>query len=119
MAQKISARQQAQLAFLEAQLPKIQRIQALIEKLASPSEAETAGRSLVRILDELKSGAAGLSISDVAQTAGVMSSVARRTGGLQTRLRTMREALAGLKINYEGAKKAAMKPEGPEENEKA
>jgi hypothetical protein len=42
-----------------------------------------------------------------------MASVARRTGGLQTRLRTMREALAGLKINYEGAKKAAMKPEAP------
>jgi hypothetical protein len=30
----------------------------------------------------------------------------------------MREALAGLKINYEGAKKAAMKPEVPAEDEK-
>ena len=117
MALKLSARQQAQLAFLDAQMPKIQRVQALIEKLNSPSEAESAGRSLVRILDEIKSGAAGLGISGVSQTASVMSSLARRTGGLHTRLRGLREGLAGLKINYDGARKAASKPEGPQENE--
>jgi hypothetical protein len=113
MALKLSARQQAQLAFLDAQMPKIQRIQTLIEKLASPSDAETASRSLVRMLDELKSGAAGLGISGVAQTASVMSSLARRTGGLHTRLRGLREGLAGLRINHDGARKAASKPEGP------
>jgi hypothetical protein len=117
MALKISARQQAQLAFLDGQLPRIQRIQALIEKLQSPSEAETAGRSLARILDELKTGAAGLSISDVAQTAGIMAGIARRTGGNQTRIRTLREGLAGLKINYEGARKAASRPEANAEEE--
>lgn len=115
MAVKLSPRQQAQLAFLDAQMPKIQRIQALIEKLNSPSEAETAGRSLVRLLDELKSGSGGLGMTGVSQTASVMSSLARRTGGLHTRLRGLREGLAGLKINYEGARKAASKPEGPQE----
>lgn len=115
MALKLSARQQAQLAFLDAQIPKIQRIQALIEKVGSPSESETAGRSLVRILDELKSGAAGLSLSGVAQTSAVMSSLARKTGSVQTRLRGLREGLAGLKINCDGARKAASKPEGPAE----
>lgn len=113
MVLKLSARQQAQLAFLDAQLPKIQRIQTLIEKLSSPSEGESAARSLVRMLDELKSGAAGLGISGVSQTAAVMSSLARRTGGLHTRLRGLREGLAGLKINYDGARKAASKPEAP------
>jgi hypothetical protein len=115
MALKLSPRQQAQLAFLVAQLPRIQRIQALIEKLNSPSEAESAGRSLVRSLDELKSGAAGLGITGVSQTAAVMSSLARRTGGLHTRLRGLREGLGSLKINYDGARKAASKPEKPEE----
>jgi hypothetical protein len=119
MALKLSSRQQAQLAFLDAQVPKIQRVQALIEKLNSPSEAESAGRSLVRILDEIKSGAASLSISGVSQTAAVMSSLARRTGSTQTRLRGLREGLAGLKINYDGARKSASKPEGPAEGEKA
>ena len=113
MAPKLSARQQAQLAFLDAQVPKLQRIHALIERLSSPSEAETAAKSLTRLLDELKSGAAGLSISDVAQTASMMASVSRRTGGLQTRLRALREGFAGLKINYDGARKSASRPEGP------
>ena len=119
MALKLSSRQQAQLAFLDAQVPKIQRVQALIEKLNSPSEAESAGRSLVRILDEIKAGAASLSISGVSQTAAVMSSLARRTGSTQTRLRGLREGLAGLKINYDGARKSASKPEGPADGEKA
>ena len=119
MALKLSARQQAQLAFLDAQTPKIQRIQALIEKLASPSEAESASRSLVRLLDELKSGAAGLSLSGISLNAAVMSSLARKTGGVQTRLRGLREGLAGLKINCDGARKAASKPEGPAEEGEA
>jgi hypothetical protein len=113
MAIKLSARQQAQLAFLDAQTPKIQRIHTLIEKLNSPSEAETAGRSLVRMLEEMKSGAGGLGISGVSQTAAVMAGLARQTGGLHTRLRGLREGLAGLKINYDGARKAASRPEAP------
>ena len=111
MAVKLSSRQQAQLAFLDAQVPKIQRIHALIEKLTSPSEADYAGRSMVRMLDELKSGASGLSLTGVAATASVMSSLARRTRSTQTRLRGLREGLAGLKINCDGARKAASKPE--------
>jgi hypothetical protein len=117
MALKLSSRQQAQLAFLDAAMPKMQRIQALIEKLQSPNEAESASRSLVRMLDELKSGAAALSLSGVSQTAAVMSGLARKTGGLHTKLRGLREGMAGLKINYDGARKVASKPaevpEGP------
>lgn len=116
MALKLSARQQAQLAFLDAQLPKIQRIQTLIEKLNSPSESESAARSLVRMLDELKSGASGLSLTGVTQTAAVMSSLARQTGGLHTRIRGLREGLAGLKINADGARKAASRPEAAKES---
>ena len=116
MAVKLSSRQQAQLAFLDAQLPKIQRVHSLIERMNSPSDAETSARSQVKLLDEIKSGAAGLSISGVAQTAAVMSGLARGTGGLQTRLRGLREGLAGLKINCDGARKAASKPEAVRES---
>ena len=115
MALKLSSRQVAQLAFLDAQIPKIQRIQTLIEKLNSPSEAESAGRTLVRMLDEMKSGASGLSLTGVTQTAATMSSLARQTGGLHTRIRGLREGLAGLKINADGARKAASKPEAPKD----
>ena len=115
MALKLSARQQAQLAFLDAQIPKFQRIHTLIERLNSPSDSDTAGRTLVRMLDEMKSGASGLSLTGVTQTAAVMSSLARQTGGLHTRIRGLREGLAGLKINADGARKAASRPEAPRE----
>jgi hypothetical protein len=110
MALKLSARQQAQLAFLDAQTPKIQRIHSLIEKLNSPSEAESAVRSLVRLLDEVKSGSASMSLTAVAQNASDMASLARRTGAVQIRVRGLREGLAGLKINCDGARKTASKP---------
>lgn len=115
MAIKLSSRQQAQLGFLDAQLPKIQRIHSLIEKLNSPSDSDSAGKSLVRMLDELKSGASGLGLTGITQTAASMSSLARQTGGLHIRIRGLREGLAGLKINCDGARKAASRPEAPKE----
>jgi hypothetical protein len=39
-----------------------------------------------------------------------MSMLARRSGGLQMRLRGLREGLVSLKINYEGAVRAASTP---------
>jgi hypothetical protein len=111
MAVKLSSKQIAQLAFLDASFPKVSRAQSLIEKLNTPSEAESAGRSLARILDELKVNAAGLSLPGVADSAANMASLARRTGGTQVRIRGLREGLAGLKINWDGARKKASKPE--------
>ncbi|MEO8198881.1 MAG: hypothetical protein ABI679_00035 [Gemmatimonadota bacterium] len=110
MALKLSSRQQAQLVFLDAQVQKLARIHTLIEKLNSPSEMESSRKSLSRMLDEMKSGASGLGLSGIAATAAMMSGLARGTGGLHTRLRGLREGLAGLKINCDGARKAASKP---------
>ncbi|MEO8294057.1 MAG: hypothetical protein ABI613_00990 [Gemmatimonadota bacterium] len=110
MALKLSSRQQAQLAYLDALVPRIARIHTLIEKLNSPTEMESSRKSLGRLLDELKSGASGLGLNGVAATAAGMSGLARGTGGLHTRVRGLREGLAGLKINCDGARKAASKP---------
>ena len=111
MAIKLSSRQQAQLGFLDQAYNKVQRIQSLIERLATPSEAETAGRSLARILDEVKSQAAAMSLSRVADSAASMGSIVRRTATIPIRLRGLREGLAGLKINWEGARRAASTPD--------
>lgn len=110
MALKLSSRQQAQVAFLDAQVPKLARVHTLIEKLNSPSELESSRKSLARLLDEMKSGASGLGLTGIASTASMMAGLARGTGGLHTRLRGLREGLAGLKINCDGARKAASKP---------
>jgi hypothetical protein len=111
MSIKLSSRQQAQLGFLDQAFSKVQRVQSLIEKLATPSEAEHAGRSLTRIVDEIKSGASGMGLSRVADSAANIGSIARRSGAIPQRLRSLREGLVGLKINWEGARKAASTPD--------
>jgi hypothetical protein len=111
MSIKLSSRQQAQLGFLDQAFSKVQRVQSLIEKIATPSEAETASRSLTRIVDEIKSGASGMGLSRVADSAANIGSIARRSGAIPQRLRSLREGLAGLKINWEGARKAASTPD--------
>ena len=116
MTEKLSSRQQAQLAFLDQIIPRLPRIYTLIERLSTPSEVETAGRQLARMLDELKVGAAGVSISGVADAAASMSTLARRTGDVQTRLRGLRELFVSLKANYDGARKKASKPEEDDES---
>jgi hypothetical protein len=108
---KLSSRQVAQVEFLDRSFAKVQRLQSLIEKLSTPSEAETAGRSLARLLDELKVGAASISLGRIADSVANMSSVARRTGAIPQRVKTLREGLAGLKVNWEGARKAASTPD--------
>jgi hypothetical protein len=111
MALKLSSRQQAQIGFLDQAFSKVQRVQSLIERMASPSETETANRSLARFVDEIKSGASGMGLSRVAESAANIGSISRRSGALPEKLRNLREGLAGLKINWEGARKAASTPE--------
>jgi hypothetical protein len=111
MAVKLSARQQAQLAFLQTLPPKFQRIHAVVEQMAVMQADDTVVRGCIRILDEVKAGAAGLSLTSLADTAGLMGTIARRGGGLQMKVRGLRELLGSLKINYEGALRQATTPE--------
>jgi chemotaxis protein histidine kinase CheA len=111
MIPKLSSRQQAQLAFLE-QLPrKFQRIHNVIEQMASLRADETIVRGLGRLLDEIKGNAGALSLSGVAETAGIMGTMLRRGGGLQFRVRGLREMLGSLKSNYDAALRSATTPE--------
>src|SRR4051794_39894593 len=117
MAEKPSSRQQAQLAFLE-QLPrKFQRMHSIIEQMASLKVDETIVRNLGRLLDEVKGKSTALSLNGLADTAGLMGTMLRRGGGLQFRVRGLRELLGSLKTNYEGAMRSATMPEGPAESE--
>jgi hypothetical protein len=115
MAVKLSARQQAQVAVLETFPPKFEQIHRLVEEMASLKVDEATVRRLCRILDEIKAGAASIGAGAIAENAGIMGTLARRSGGTQMRLRGLREGLAGLKINFEGAMRAATTPEKPEE----
>ncbi|MFN0180477.1 MAG: hypothetical protein ACKVZ0_16885 [Gemmatimonadales bacterium] len=108
---KLSSRQLATLAVLEAFPPKFDQIHRLIEELTSLRVDEAMQRRLARMLEEMKGAAGAVGEGALADTLGSMAMIARRTGGLQTRIRGLREQLGALKINFEGAMKAASNPE--------
>ncbi|MCC7133654.1 MAG: hypothetical protein IT352_13430 [Gemmatimonadales bacterium] len=110
MAVKLTSRQQATLAVLETFPSRFDMIHRSIEELASLKADESVARRLARTLDEMKIGAQGVGESGLADSLGVMATLARRTGGLQTRVRGLREGFVSLKINFEGALKAATTP---------
>jgi len=113
-AEKLSSRQHAQLAFLQTLPPKLQRMHTVVEQMASMRVDDTIVRNFIRGLDELKAGAGALSLTSLSDTAGLMATVARRGGGLQMKVRGLRELLGSLKFNYEGAlrKAATAEPDG-------
>lgn len=113
MAIKLSSRQQAQLAYLETLRPKFGRILSVIEQMTDNRADDTVVRGLARLLDEIKGKSAGLSLNAVADTCGLMATMTRRGGGLQMKVRGLRELLGSLKINYEAAVRSASTPESP------
>jgi hypothetical protein len=117
MAPKPSSRQQAQLAYLQTLPPKFQRIHNIVEQMSGLRADETAVRSLGRLLDEIKGNGSALSLTGLAETAGIMGTMLRRGGGVQLKVRGLRELLVSLKTNYEGALRSATTAEGEAEEE--
>jgi chemotaxis protein histidine kinase CheA len=111
MASKLSSRQQAQHGYLQTLPPKFQRIHNVVEQMTTLRADESVVRSLARLLDEIKGNAAALSLSGIAETAGIMGTMLRRGGGVQLKVRGLRELLGSLKANYDGALRSATTPE--------
>jgi hypothetical protein len=111
MAIKLSTRQQIQLAFLDAEAPKVERAWSLIERMNTPSETEGAARQLSRLFDQLKGGATTSGLPMVADAAGMMAMLARRGGGLQVKVRGLRDGIGALKHALALARKSASTPE--------
>jgi len=113
----LSGAQQAQLMYLGSLPPKFERIHRLIEEIANLHGGDTTIKMLTRMLDELKNGASNLTLTSMADVFGNMGQMARRGGGLQMKVRGLREGLVSLKINYEGALRKASTPEGIPQDE--
>ncbi|MEP6591171.1 MAG: hypothetical protein ABJC19_08300 [Gemmatimonadota bacterium] len=111
MAPKLSARQQAQLLWLEGVPPRLERATRVIEMMATQHADDAQVRSLRRQLDEMKAQAAGLGLSALADGFGYMGMLLRRTAGHQVKVRGLRELLAGVRVNFEGAFRTASTPE--------
>jgi hypothetical protein len=113
MSVKLSSRQQAQLAYLQGLSPRFGRIHAVLEEMAALRADDVVVRGLGRLLDQIKGEAGALSLTGIAETAGLMSTMTRRGGGLQMKVRGLRELFGSLKINYEAAVRQASTPEAP------
>jgi hypothetical protein len=111
MALKLSSRQLAQLAFLQTLPIKFGRIHGVIEEMAGLRADDVVVRGLARLLDQIKADAGALSLSGLSETAGIMGTMTRRGGGLQMKVRGLRELFGSLKINYEAAMRSASTPE--------
>ena len=103
--------------YLQTLPPKFQRIYAVIEEMATLRADDVVVRGLARMLDEIKGNAGSLSLTGLSDTAGLMATMTRRGGGLQMKVRGLRELLGSLKINYEAAMRSATTPEAPTPNE--
>jgi hypothetical protein len=114
MALKLSVKQQSQLAFLELLPPKFQRISSVIEQMHNPKLDETLVRGMTRVLDEMKAGASQLNLNGLADALGAMASTSRRGGGLQVKIRGLRDGLTAVKQNYDAAMRKASIPEADE-----
>lgn len=107
----LSGAQQAQLAFLETLPSRFERIHRQIEEIAGLKADDTQIRGLCRLLDECRNQASTLNLGPLADTFGMMSMLARRGGGLQMKVRGLREGLVSLKANFDGAMRAATRVE--------
>jgi hypothetical protein len=61
---------------------------------------------LCRLLDQCKAAANSIGETAMAETLGMMATLARRMGDQQMRVRALREGLASLKLNYAVAVRA-------------
>ncbi|HET9133271.1 MAG TPA: hypothetical protein VFN90_03125 [Gemmatimonadales bacterium] len=118
MAPKLTPRQQAQLAWLTTVPPRLEKLNRLIEQMATMQADDASIRAGARLLDEMKAQASGLSITALSDTFGYMGTLLRRSGGQQVRVRGLREMLAGAKINLEGALRSASTPEPGAEDDR-
>lgn len=111
MALKLSATQQNQITFLNLLPPKFARWHSVIEQMGGGSVDESLVRGMIRTLDEVKSGASQLKLNGLADAASQMASTARRGGGVQVKVRALRDNLASVRTNYDSALKKASIPE--------
>lgn len=117
MADKLTSRQLAQLAALEPLPQRFAQIHRLVEEIAGLRADDATTRRLCRSLDESRASMNSVGLTPLSEQLGVMGMLARRGAGIQMKVRGLREGLAGLKINYEGALRSAKTPESrpPEE----
>ncbi len=108
---KLTTRQQIQLMWLETLPPQLEQMKKIIELLSTQHADESQVRSLARMCDAAKAQGAQTGLGAIADQFGYMAMLTRRAGGHQAKVRGLREMLAGVRVNWEGALREASTPE--------
>lgn len=111
MTDKLTPQQLVQLEILETLPPRFEAAHRLIEELAAFRADDQMIRRLCRLLDEGKAAADSINQTALGDTLGMMGVLARRGGDKRMKVRGLREGLASLRINYEGAVRSIKSPQ--------
>src|SRR5262245_21225609 len=103
MADKLTPQQQGQLEILETLPPKFEIANRIIGEIETLHADDATIRRLCRLLDTGKAAANSIGQTALAETLGMMSTIARRGGDVRMKVRGLRDGLLSLKVNYEGA----------------
>jgi hypothetical protein len=102
MAGRMSAAAALKVAELESFVPKILRLNALVETYASAgAHTETQQSSLKRAADQLKLQLIGVGLDQLSQLSGSIALAVSRAGNHNSKVRTLRELVGSLRFQLD------------------
>jgi len=121
MAEKLSAEQTQRVEQIQQFIKTAEHVQRLVVELeANRNQAKIADNichSIAREMSQLRHRAVAANVSTIADVAGSMSVLAARSGGLNMKIRGLRDAVNNIQAQLDHALKAALHPErkGPQQ----
>ena len=121
MAEKLSAEQAQRAEQIQQFIKTAEHVQRLVAELeANRNQAKIADNichSIAREMSQLRHRAVAANVSTIADVAGSMSVLAARSGGLNMKIRGLRDAVNNIQALLDHALKAALHPErkGPQQ----
>jgi hypothetical protein len=117
MADKLSPEQHRRIEEIREYLGAVQHVKRLVADLEGSRAAkatliQSICESIARALSELRQRTLTAKLGSVPDTAGAMSVMASRGGGLAMKLRGLSEGVASLTMELDNAMRAASTPRG-------
>ena len=121
MAEKLSAEQTQRIEQIQQFIKTAEHVQRLVAELEAnrnqPKTADNICHSIARETSQLRHRAVAANVSTIADVAGAMSVLAARSGGLNMKIRGLRDAVNSIQAQLDHELKAALHPQrkGPQQ----
>jgi hypothetical protein len=119
MTQKLSAEQVARIEQIQAFLKAVDHVAKLVTELDSNRAAKATilvgiCESIARDMSHMRQRALSANVGTIADVAGSMSVMAGRGGGIDMKIRGLKDGVNSLRLQLDMALKQAMKPPEPD-----